>query len=205
VYGGIGHCRLLGGPHLFRPDAVIVDYHLKNRASEPVRITVSDPYGQALPALSDQGEAGIISAQWNMRSRAAGTSGARGGGMGISWVDPGEYVVTLEAAGRKLTKKALIRYRQGWTVGAVPGVVQKWPGRDRTGTIAPGTSDIFPQVQSGNRIQVFRVGNIERGLQPALTWRKPALAGEPCSSVEPGADPCYRWSPPAAWQRDSKP
>jgi hypothetical protein len=28
--------------------------------------------------------------------------------------------VTLEVAGGKLTRKAVIRYRQGWTVGPTP-------------------------------------------------------------------------------------
>jgi hypothetical protein len=50
-----------------------------------------------------------------------------GGGM----VEPGEYVVTLDVGGKTLTKKAVIRYRQGWTVGAVPAVIHggRGPGR----------------------------------------------------------------------------
>ena len=37
--------------------------------------------------------------------------------------DPGTYVVTLEVGGGKLTRKAVIRYRQGWTVGPTPVVI----------------------------------------------------------------------------------
>ncbi len=44
--------------------------------------------------------------------------------MGGGMVEPGEYQVTLESAGQKLTKKAVIRYRQGWTVGAVPVIIK---------------------------------------------------------------------------------
>ncbi len=125
LYGGIGNYQLLGDSHLFtpnEPNAVVINYYLKNKASGPVRITVANPYGQILAELKGSEKAGIDSVQWDMRSRSAG---ARGGGMGGTMVDPGEYVVTLEAEGRKLTKKAIIRYRQGWTVGAVPVIIQK--------------------------------------------------------------------------------
>jgi hypothetical protein len=48
--------------------------------------------------------------------RQAGYEGYAGGRL----VDPGEYAVTLEVGGQKLSKKAVIRGRQGWTVGPVP-------------------------------------------------------------------------------------
>jgi hypothetical protein len=32
-------------------------------------------------------------------------------------VEPGEYVVSLEAAGKKLTRKAHIKGRRGWAIG----------------------------------------------------------------------------------------
>jgi hypothetical protein len=90
-----------------------------------VKITVSDPYGKVLAELAGRGEAGINSAQWNMRARPQGQQAPQNAGMGSGgMVDPGEYVVTLEAAGKKLTKKAVIRYRQGWTVGAMPVIIK---------------------------------------------------------------------------------
>ena len=39
-------------------------------------------------------------------------------------VEPGEYTVTLEAVGKKLVRKAVIRYRQDWTVGPTPIVLK---------------------------------------------------------------------------------
>jgi len=62
-----------------------------------------------------------------MRVQRPGQPAGRGPGMGGggAMVDPGEYVVTLEAGGKKLSKKAVIRYRQGWTVGAVPVVIHR--------------------------------------------------------------------------------
>jgi photosystem II stability/assembly factor-like uncharacterized protein len=128
VYGGIGNYQLLGDSHLFtpnEPNAVVINYYLKDKAAGPVKITVSDPYGQVLADITGPGEAGLNTSQWNMRARQAAGRGARGGNPGGGMVSPGEYVVTLEAGGKKLTKKAVIRYRQGWTVGAVPVVIQK--------------------------------------------------------------------------------
>jgi len=124
IYGGIGNYQLLGDSHLFtpnEPNAVVINYYLRNKAAGPVKISVADPGGRILAELAGSGDAGIHSAEWNMRSRSAG---GRGGGMGGANADPGEYVVTLEAAGKKITKKAVIRYRQGWTVGAVPMIVR---------------------------------------------------------------------------------
>ena len=120
IYGGVGNYQLLGDSHLFtpnEPNAIVINYYLRSKASGPVRITLADLSGQVLAELKGGGEAGINSVEWNMRGRAAG---ARGGGMGGGLVEPGEYRVTLESDGKKLTKKAVIRYRQGWTVGAVP-------------------------------------------------------------------------------------
>jgi photosystem II stability/assembly factor-like uncharacterized protein len=136
VYGGIGNYQLLGDGHLFtpnEPNAVIINYFLKAKAAGPVKITVADPYGKTIAELTGQGEAGLNSAAWGMRPQRPGEAGGRGAGMGPSggMVEPGEYVVTLDVGGKTLTKKAVIRYRQGWTVGAVPAVIHggRGPGR----------------------------------------------------------------------------
>lgn len=125
IYGGVGNYQLLGDSHLFtpnEPNAVVVNYFLKTKAPGPVKVTVADPSGTVLADLTGKGEAGINSVEWNMRGRSAG---GRGGGMGGAMAAPGEYLVTLEAAGKKMTKKAVIRYRQGWTAGPVPVIIQK--------------------------------------------------------------------------------
>ncbi len=128
ITGGIGNYRLLGDSHLFtpnEPNAIVINYHLKDKAAGPAKLTVTDPYGRVLAEISGPGAAGLNAAQWNMRARPQAQQGPRAGGMGSgAMVDPGEYVVTLEVAGKKLTKKAVIRYRQGWTVGAVPVVIK---------------------------------------------------------------------------------
>jgi hypothetical protein len=75
--------------------------------------------------LAGKGEAGLNTVLWLMRvqrpgQRQEGFEGFFGGRL----VDPGEYVVTLDVGGKKLTKKALIRGRQGWTVGPVTAPVK---------------------------------------------------------------------------------
>jgi len=128
VYGGIGNYQLLGDSHLFtpnEPNAVVINYYLKGPAAGPAKVKVADAYGKVLAEINGPAEAGVHSVLWGMREQRPGQPGGRGPGMGGggAMVDPGEYVVTLEVGGKTLTKKALIRYRQGWTVGAVPVVI----------------------------------------------------------------------------------
>jgi len=60
-----------------------------------------------------------------MRVQRPGAKPAPGQGFGggARLVAPGEYVVTLEAAGKTIAKQAVIRYRQGWAVGPTPVVI----------------------------------------------------------------------------------
>jgi photosystem II stability/assembly factor-like uncharacterized protein len=127
VYGGIGNYQLLGDSHVFtpnEPNAVVVNYYLKDNAAAPVKVKISDPYGKVLAEINGKGDAGLNSVQWGMRVQRPGQTGPQFGGMGGGMVEPGEYVVTLEAAGKTLTKKAVIRGRQGWTVGPVPQIIK---------------------------------------------------------------------------------
>jgi len=129
VYGGIGNYRLLGDTPLFtpnEPNAAAIRYYLKDKPVGPVKVTITDPFGTVYRELTGKPEAGIGTVLWDMRAPrpqdpAGGQRGLRGGSR---WAEPGEYVVTLEAGGKKLTKKAVIRGRQGWTVGAVPVVIK---------------------------------------------------------------------------------
>ena len=129
VYGGIGNYQLLGDTPLFtpnEPNAAAIRYYLKDKPAGTIKVTVTDPFGTLYGELTGKPEAGIGTVLWDMRApRPQGQAGAqRGFGGGVRWAEPGEYVVTLEADGKKLTKKAVIRGRQGWTVGAVPVVIK---------------------------------------------------------------------------------
>jgi photosystem II stability/assembly factor-like uncharacterized protein len=130
VYGGIGNYQLLGDTPLFtpnEPNAAVINFYLKDKPAGQVKITVADPYGTVYRELTGKPEAGIGQVLWDMRApRPEGQPGGqRGFGAGGGrWAEPGEYVVTLEADGKKLVKRAVIRGRQGWTVGAVPVVIK---------------------------------------------------------------------------------
>jgi photosystem II stability/assembly factor-like uncharacterized protein len=123
----LGNYQLLGDTPLLTPDepnAFAIHYYLKAKADAPVKITVADLEGKVLAELTGKGEAGINTVSWDMRPHRPGARPEAGGyggyGFGPRLVAPGEYVVTLEAAGTKIMKKAVIRGRQGWTVGPVP-------------------------------------------------------------------------------------
>jgi photosystem II stability/assembly factor-like uncharacterized protein len=129
VTSALGNYQLLGDSHLFtpnEPNAVVVNYYLKAKTDGPVKVTVADLSGAVLAELTGKGEAGLNSVSWDMRPRRPGQkpSPFPGFGGGPRLVEPGEYIVTLEAVGRKLVKKAVIRYRQGWTVGPAPAIIR---------------------------------------------------------------------------------
>jgi photosystem II stability/assembly factor-like uncharacterized protein len=123
----LGNYQLLGDSHLFTPNeanAVVVNYWLKAKAAGAVKISVADASGAVLAELTGKGEAGLNTVAWGMRAQRPAASGQRPEGWGGGrLVEPGEYMVTLEAAGKKIAKKAVIRYRQGWTVGPTPVVI----------------------------------------------------------------------------------
>jgi photosystem II stability/assembly factor-like uncharacterized protein len=126
VYGGIGNYQLLGDSHMIapnEPNAVVINYYLKDKAEGPVKITVADPYGQVLTEINGKGEAGLNTVMWGMRAPRVGQPPSPSEGMAGGMVKPGEYVVTLDVGGKRLTKKAVIRYRQGWTVGTLPVII----------------------------------------------------------------------------------
>ncbi len=127
VYGGIGNYRLLGDGHLFspnEPNAVSVNYYLKEMAAGGAKITVTDMSGNVLEEIKGGAEAGINTALWFMRARPAGGQAQRFMGRGGAQVDPGEYLVTLEVGGRKLTTTAVVRGRKGWAVGPVTEIIR---------------------------------------------------------------------------------
>jgi photosystem II stability/assembly factor-like uncharacterized protein len=131
VTGGIGNYQLLGDSHPMtpnEPNAVTINYYLKDKTAAKVNIKVTDPYGKVLRELSGKPEAGMNTVLWDMRAprpQGQGAGGVPGGfGPGGGMVDPGEYVVTLEIGDKKLTKKALIPRRMGWALGPFPSVIK---------------------------------------------------------------------------------
>jgi hypothetical protein len=129
VTSGWGSYRLYGDSHLFtpnEPDAVAINYYLKDKPKEKVKITVTDSDGQVLAELPGKVEPGINTILWNMRRKPKKEEieqreeGRRGGELAA----PGEYLISLEMGQKKIIHKAVIKGRMGWTIGPVPVLIK---------------------------------------------------------------------------------
>jgi hypothetical protein len=104
-------------------DDFVIRYYLKEKAKDKVKVTVTDLAGKALREIEGKGEAGFNTVLWDMRPQRE--KGSAAGEEFWEWrraplVEPGEYVVILETGGRKLTQKAVVRKRLGWSIGPFP-------------------------------------------------------------------------------------
>jgi hypothetical protein len=110
------------------PDAVFINYYLKNAGTGNARITITDLQGKPVAEVSGPAQAGLNRAQWNMRETpaggggrgGAGAAGGRGagggggrGGAGGGFAPSGDYLITIDVAGEKITKTGRIRERIG--------------------------------------------------------------------------------------------
>ncbi|HEX5214879.1 MAG TPA: hypothetical protein VFV98_05420 [Vicinamibacterales bacterium] len=109
------------------PDAIVINYYLKNAGSGNARITITDLQGKPVAEVSGPAQAGLNRAQWNMReSPAGGAGGGRGGagaggrgaggggrGGGGVFAPTGDYLITIDVGGEKITKTGRIRERIG--------------------------------------------------------------------------------------------
>jgi photosystem II stability/assembly factor-like uncharacterized protein len=125
VTNGWGNYQLWGDRHLRtpnEPDDAVINYYLKEKAKDKVKITITDPYGQVLSEITGKGEPGVNTVLWDMRGRRPQAQAGQTymGFYGRPLVDPGEYVVTLEVGEKKLTRRALIKGRTGWSLGPFP-------------------------------------------------------------------------------------
>jgi hypothetical protein len=106
-------------------DALDINYYLKSADASSARVTITDIAGKPVAQLSGPGRAGLNCVEWTMLTMPAGataasagcgqTGGGRGGGgRGGNVGAPapvGDYIVTLEIGGEKLTKIGRIRER----------------------------------------------------------------------------------------------
>ncbi len=122
-----GNYGLYGDRHLStpnEPNALVIDYYLKNKVQE-VKITITDPSGKVLSRLDGKTEAGINRVVWNMRVQSTeGQSPQARRRWRRPLADPGEYVVVLEVGETKLTRKAFIKKRAGWSVGPHSSIIK---------------------------------------------------------------------------------
>jgi photosystem II stability/assembly factor-like uncharacterized protein len=96
--GAWGNFELYGDRQLIVPndDEVVIDFFLAEKPVGKVKITVAGKPDSATRIFEVEAHQGMNRATWDMRF-------GRG-----AWAAPGEYTVTLEAAGRKLTQKARV-------------------------------------------------------------------------------------------------
>jgi hypothetical protein len=95
------------------PEALVINYYLKAEAGEAAAITVADGSGKTLRQLSGPAKRGLNRAFVTLAGSGGGRGGARGRGAGPAEpaLGVGDYVVTVEIAGEKLTKSARVRAR----------------------------------------------------------------------------------------------
>ncbi len=99
-------------------DALTFNYYLKAADSAGAHVTITDVAGKPIAQLTGPGRAGLNRIEWPMQIMTGGAAppAGRGGGGGRGGqVGPpapiGDYIVTLEAGGEKLTKIGRIRER----------------------------------------------------------------------------------------------
>jgi len=104
--------KYLAVPH--EPEAFAINYYLKADASSPAHITVVDAGGRVVRQLEGSAKHGLNRVYANLNggfgARGGGGRG-RGAGPGEGPLPVGEYVVTVDVAGEKLSKPARVRAR----------------------------------------------------------------------------------------------
>ncbi len=98
------------------PAGVVIRYSLRSGLKEMDKavLRITDLAGEAVTAIEGKTTAGLHTVVWDMRRPPAPKTAAAGGPPSEGYgrpplVPPGEYLVTLEAAGRKITRRALLR------------------------------------------------------------------------------------------------
>ena len=108
------------------PNGMVIQYYLKGAGTQAT-VVVADASNQPVAKLQGPAAAGINTVVWNTR-RDAGGRGGGGGRGGPSVVDLlmplGDYTVTVEVSGTKLTGPAKIAKTQGWSLGLTPQVIR---------------------------------------------------------------------------------
>jgi len=96
------------------PEALAINYYLKADAPSAARITLSDSTGRVVRQLEGPAKRGLNRAFANLNGSFGGRGGrGRSDGPGEGPLSVGEYTVTVDVAGEKLTKPARVRPRIG--------------------------------------------------------------------------------------------
>ena len=111
VESGWGNFRLFGFRHVItpnEPNGMVIHYYQRDAAGGAVTLRITNAAGAEVRTFQQPARAGLNRVVWDLR---AGGSGGRGGGRGGggSTVEPGDYVVTLEVAGQRMTQRAVVK------------------------------------------------------------------------------------------------
>ena len=99
VESGWGNYRLFGDDILAtpnEPNGITIDYWL-NTAAPPATVRIADAAGNLVRALRGPEGQGLLQLLWNLRDERN------------QLVEPGNYTVTLEAAGQTLTQRVTVK------------------------------------------------------------------------------------------------
>ena len=117
---GIGQSQ---GDRIFEvpnePLGLTVNYFLKGQAPGPVKVRVTDPFGEEVAVLEGKGGPGLQTVFWDMRRGQAASAGQpsqvppAGARFGVRMVPPGEYQVTLVVGDKTISKRARVRPMPG--------------------------------------------------------------------------------------------
>jgi photosystem II stability/assembly factor-like uncharacterized protein len=91
------------------PVGVKIVYYVKEKADKEALITISDPYGEKIRELKGKTEIGFNKVIWDMRKEPEKRSQEDSRPSRGEWVEPGEYVVTLQLNGKTLSAKCRIK------------------------------------------------------------------------------------------------
>ncbi|HEX8185811.1 MAG TPA: hypothetical protein VF747_13690, partial [Blastocatellia bacterium] len=98
------------------PYGAVINYYLKDRAKDDVKVTITDKSGKLVRELKAPKDAGLNRVVWDLRTtppvqpreNPQGGEGGGGGGFGFGprgmRVAPGEYTVKVAAAGKQATQ-----------------------------------------------------------------------------------------------------
>lgn len=116
AYGfrAIGNYDLFGDKYLQvpnEPDALIVNYWLREKGTAPAKVSVADANGKVVATFEAPAEAGLNRAEWNMRPSPPADADPE-----QAWryrfspaLPPGDYTITVDVAGQTFTKTGRIR------------------------------------------------------------------------------------------------
>jgi hypothetical protein len=109
-------------------NGMVVRYYLKDGVSGTPTVVIANSRGEEVARLEGEASPGIHSVLWTTRSGTGmGVGGFQGPAEGnvVDRLAPlGDYVVSLEAGGRTLTKTGTITGTQGWSIGWTPQVIR---------------------------------------------------------------------------------